>query len=161
MRPLSELQQREQEYIKKRVSALPWMKFDSIAIQNSSTDFIVNGKKVQEKVCGYIENKNRLLCTMGCNNGTENKKRLFRTYRLKENDFYWLHSSIDDRFWVIPEAVMFREGYISREDDTIGKKVFSIPLKDMEYGIRQWMQPFEYNYTTPDKEKLLALFGCV
>lgn len=62
---------------------------------------------------------------------------------------------------VIPEAVMFREGYISREDDTIGKKGFSIPLKDMEYGIRKWMQPFEYNYSTPDKDKLLALFGCV
>jgi hypothetical protein len=161
MRPLSELQQREQIFVKKRVSALPFLSFKMIDMQQSSTDFIVNGKKVQEKVCGYIKNKNQLMCAMSCNNGTENKKRLFRTYRLKENDFYWLHSSIDDRFWVIPEAVMFREGYVSKEDETIGKKGFSIPLKDMEYGIRKWMQPFEYNYSTPDKDKLLALFGCV
>jgi hypothetical protein len=161
MQPIAELQQREQKYIAKRQNALQWLHFEKLDVHHTSTDFIINGKRVQEKVCGFVKNENRIICTMGCNNGREDGKQTYRTYRLGENDFYWLHSSVDDRFWVIPERILYREGYISKEDETMGKKGFMIPLEGMEYGIRQWMRPFEYNYKNPDKERLLSLFGCV
>ena len=45
-------------------------------VQNTPTDFMVNGKKVQEKVCSCKKNriKNRLIVQLFSNNGKENGK---------------------------------------------------------------------------------------
>lgn len=42
---------------------------------------------------------------------------------LGENDYYWFHSSIDDRFWIISETVLHEKGYISNAND---KKINAI-----------------------------------
>jgi hypothetical protein len=113
MIPVNPLQQREQEYAHKRETALPFLQFIYPELQCGVTDFICNGKKVQEKVVGL---QRKSLCSdLAVNNGTSNGKRKYRTYMLGENDYYWFHSSINDHFWIIPETVLFEKGYISVE----------------------------------------------
>jgi hypothetical protein len=158
--PLGDLQKREQEYVKKRVKYIEFLKFESLSLQNTPTDFIVNGKRVQEKVCGYDNVKPCLVAHLASNNGKkENGTRKFRTYKLGENDYYWLNSSIDDRFWIIPENILYDMGYISDKDTTKKNTVLRIRVnKENNYGVREWIKEYEYNYNNPNKEKIMKLF---
>jgi hypothetical protein len=38
---------------------------------------------------------------------------------LFENDYYWLHSNIDEQFWIIPESELFTRKLISTKEETI------------------------------------------
>jgi hypothetical protein len=160
MLPISNLQQQEQEYVKKREKAINFLQFKRMDIQNTPTDFMVNGKKVQEKVCGFNNIKHGLILALASNNGkNENGIRKFRTYRYGENDYYWFHSSIDNIFWIVPEQVLYDKGYISDPDKTSNNTSFSIRInKENNYGIREWIKEYEYNYDSPDKEKITKLF---
>jgi hypothetical protein len=160
MTPISDLQQNEQKYVKKRESIIKFLEFQKPNIQNTPTDFIVNGKKVQEKVCGYDKQRTSLVVYLASNNGKrENGVRKFRTYKLGENDYYWLHSSIDNRFWIIPERVLYDKGYISNKDEIISNKSFRIRVnKENNYGVREWLKEYEYNYDNPDREQIIELF---
>lgn len=158
--PLCDLQQREQEYVKKREKYIDFLKFESLEVQNTPTDFVVNGKKVQEKVCGFVKEKNILVAYLASNNGKkENGTRKFRSYQLGENDYYWLNSSIDDRFWIIPERVLYEKEYISEAGIIKKNTVLRILVnKEGNYGVREWIKEYEYNYNNPNKEKIISLF---
>jgi hypothetical protein len=124
-------------------------------LQNTPTDFIVNGKKVQEKVAGLSKSRgdNVLAIYLASNNGKkETGNRKFRTYRMGENDYYWIHSSIDNRFWIIPEDVLYSKGYISAADETKNYKCLQI-----RNGTK-WMKEYEYNYSDINKDVISRLF---
>lgn len=154
--PLSPLQKREQEYVRKREKYLSFLEYIYPEIQNTPTDFIVNGRNVQEKVAGICNDKKSIALRiyLASNNGKkENGTRKFRTYRKGENDYYWFHSSIDDRFWIVPESVLFEKEYISKGDETKNNKVFTITaIKN------NWIKEYEYDYNTFDKDKIIELF---
>jgi hypothetical protein len=153
--PISQLQQREQEYIKKREKYINFLEYKYPEVQNTVTDFIINGKKVQEKVAGLSINKgkNAIIATIGSNNGKhENGARKHRTYRLGENDYYWIHSDIDDRFWIIPEIVLYEKGYISKADETKIKKAIYISHNT------EWIKEYQYDYNNINMEKIEKLF---
>lgn len=153
--PISDLQQREQEYVKKREKYIDFLKFETLEIQNTPTDFIVNGKKVQEKVCGYKSERVSLIFYLATHNG--NKK--FRAYRLGENQYYWIHSHLDNRFWIIPEVELYNRGYISDSNKTMPAKSMRIRInKDNDYGVREWIKEYEYEYDNPNREKITKLF---
>jgi hypothetical protein len=155
MLPVNDLQQREQEYVKKREKYIDFLKFESLEIQNTPTDFIVNCKRVQEKVTGFIYERSSLVFYLATHNGGKH----FRAYRLGENDYYWIHSHIDNRFWIIPENELFNRGYISKKDETNPCKSLRIRVnKDNDYGVREWIKEYEYNYSTPNKDKIMRLF---
>ena len=160
MLPVSDLQQREQEYVKKREKAIDFLQFKKMDIQNTPTDFIINGKKVQEKVCWFNRIKSGLMLCLASNNGKyANGTRKFRTYRYGENDYYWFNSSIDNRFWIVPQKVLYDKGYISDSDKTKNNTHFSIRINpENYYGVREWIKEYEYHYDTPDKEKIMKLF---
>lgn len=158
MKPVTILQQREQEYVKKRETTLEFLKFDKMEVQNTPTDFIINGKRVQEKVAGLYKQKNRLLAVFASNNGKVDGIRKHRTYRLKENDFYWINSSMDNRFWVIPEIELFNREYISKSEETNNRTTIMIPITDVLQSNNKWLKEFEYSYEKPDKNKLMKLF---
>jgi hypothetical protein len=154
--PKSTLQKREQEYVTKRKKYIDYLDYILPEVQSSSVDFLVNNKKIQEKVLGYEEKRNRLTAWLSSNNGKqENGIRRFRTYRLGENDYYWFHSSIDDRFWIIPEYVLYKHGYISEADQTTNKKVLIFNKKSME----DWISEYEFNYTEDNKERIIKIFS--
>jgi len=154
--PINPIQQREQEYVRKRETHLPFLKYDYPLIQNSCVDVIVNGKKVQEKVLGYTESKKRLHCGISANNGKLDGKRQFRCYRLGENDFYWLHSSIDNRFWIIPEMILYEKGYLCNKEETKNRKMLCFRFENNV--IHSWLNVYQYNYDTIDKEEIIKLF---
>jgi hypothetical protein len=160
MLPVNDLQQREQEYVKKREKYIDFLKFESLEIQNTPTDFIVNGKRVQEKVCGFKFENSSIMIYLSSNNGkTEEGKKRYRRYHYGENDYYWFHSSIDDRFWIIPEKILYDKGYISAPDKILNNTSFNIHInKDNDYGVREWIKEYEYNYNNPNKDKIMKLF---
>jgi hypothetical protein len=155
MTPHTILQQREQEYSKKRETHISFLNFKYPEVQNTSTDFIVNGKRVQEKVAGYYKIKSNptLLVHFACNNGKKaNGFRNFRTYRLGENDYYWIHSSIDNKFWIIPENILYINEYISETNKTHNRKVLYINNNT------RWITDYEYTYDNIDITKIKDLF---
>jgi hypothetical protein len=159
MTPRTELQAREQEYVQKREKYIKFLNYAYPDIQNTPTDFIANGKKVQEKVAGICKTRkgNNILSTcLASNNGKkDNGVRKHRTYRLGENDFYWFHSSIDQRFWIIPELVLYNRGSISAANETKNNKALQI-----REGTK-WLKEYQYSYDDVDasKNKIIALFS--
>ncbi len=158
--PVCDLQQREQEYVKKREKYIDFLEFDKLNVQNTPTDFIVNGKKVQEKVSGYDKYHKSLNIYLSSNNGkNENGTRKFRTYKLGENDYYWIHSSVDDRFWIIPEIELYNREYISDSHKIKTNTVIRIAYyQEDSYNVREWLKDYEYNYLKINKEKIMKLF---
>lgn len=165
MIPVAELQKREQEYANKRKKYINFLNYKCPNIQNSAVDFMVNNKNIQEKVGGYSKYKNKkgLMFYLSSNDGKkENGYRNFRTYRLGENDYYWFHSSIDDRFWIVPEKELYDRKYISEKDETKKNKLIVIPINDKNYyHSKEWLKEYEYNYSIIDdntKNKIISLF---
>jgi hypothetical protein len=155
LEPTAILQKREQEYVKKREKYINFLDYKYPDVQNTPTDFIVNNKKVQEKVAGVNKCKgtNVLSVILASNNGKkDNGNRQFRTYRLGENDYYWFHSSIDDRFWIVPEIVLYEKGYLSKEDETKCKKSIYLSYNT------EWIKKYEYDYNNINKVKVQELF---
>lgn len=154
--PISKFQQQEQVYVKRREQSIPFLRYEYPIIQNTCVDVIINGKKVQEKVLGYIETKNALYCGLSANNGTINGKRQYRCYRLGENKYYWLHSSIDERFWIIPEQILYEKGYISNINETNRKR--TLWFKSDDNVTNEWINSYLYSYDAINRETLLKLF---
>jgi hypothetical protein len=153
--PLTPLQQREQEYTKKRETFISFLEYKYPDVQNTSTDFRINGKNIQEKVAGHPKNKNENTITfiLSSNNGkTSNGIRSFRTYRLGENDYYWIHSNIDNRFWIIPEIILYKKNYISNTNETKNRKTVYINQNSV------WIKDYEYNYDNINRDKIIKLF---
>lgn len=118
--PVSNQQQQEQIYALKREKHLPFIQFTYPEIENGKTDFYICNLKIQEKVCSI--RKARDIIELSVNNGRINGKRLFRSYCLHDNDFYWCHVKNSDDFFVIPEFELYSRGYIS-DSDTFIKNV--------------------------------------
>jgi hypothetical protein len=157
--PITELQKREQIYVKKREEYIPFLDYSYPDVQSSVVDFMISGKKVQEKVLGYVDTKKMLSCSLASNNGKIDGKRTFRTYCLGENDYYWLHSSIDNRFWIIPEQILFEKGYIANTGEIKIKK--NLQFKSENNINKEWINKYEYNYdniTEEIKIKIMELF---
>ena len=146
MLPVNPLQQREQEYVRKREAAIPFLAYTYPDIQSGISDFICNGKKVQEKVLGL--DKKTLHANLSVNNGKKYGKRSFRSYMVGENDYYWFHSSIDDRFWIIPEGVLVEKGYV-----TVDKE----KRTDIRISGNEW-DKYKYNYKEFDEKKIIGIF---
>lgn len=159
MRPTSVLQQREQEYVKKREVHIDFLTYIYPDIQNTATDFFINGKRIQEKVCGFVTSKSSIHVYLSINNGKDKEgKRTFRTYCLGDNDFYWFHSDVDDRFWIVPEIELYNRKYIADKDIISKRKNMYIPCNTDNYRTSEWIKQFEYNYKNMDKDKIRMLF---
>lgn len=154
-KPINILQQREQEYVKKREKYINFLVYIYPDIQNTVTDFIVNGKKVQEKVCGYPkENKNIAVVWLASNNSRKkNGDRSFRTYCLGENDYYWFHSQRDDKFWIIPEHILYDKGYIADTNEIKNRTCLYINPKT-----NTWIKEYEYDYNNINIPVIQELF---
>jgi hypothetical protein len=153
--PISILQQREQEYVRKREKYINFLTYIYPDIQNTVTDFIVNGKKVQEKVCGYPKD-NKTIATVwlaSYNGKKQNRTRNSRTYCLGENDYYWFHSQRDDKFWIIPEHILYDNGYIADTNEIKNRTCLYINPKT-----NTWIKEYEYDYNNINIPVIQELF---
>ncbi len=92
---------------------------------------------------------------------SNNGKHSMRTYRLGENHYYWVHSSIDDRFWIIPQIELYNRELITDENITKSAKSVRIILNpENDYGTKEWLKAFQYDYKNveKDKERIMKMF---
>jgi hypothetical protein len=156
--PLCEYQEREQEFYKYREYKIYFLDFEYNKIEGMVYDYMVNNKKVQEKVAGISNNSTTTYIFQLCkNNGRksiENKRNQI-CYEEGDNDLYWLNCSDKITFYVIPEKILIKHGKIKKKDsldDT--KKTIKISPQTSN-----WLDPYKFNYNEINKEKLIALFS--
>lgn len=154
--PVNPTQQREQQYVKKRETHLPFLAYEYPHIQNTCVDVIVNGKKIQEKVLGINEYNKGFYCGLAANSSKLDGKRQYRSYQLGENDYYWLHSNIDDRFWIIPEKALYDKGYISNANEIKSKKTLWFKPTPTEQN--KWLDDYEFSYSNVNRDAIMKLF---
>jgi hypothetical protein len=146
-------QQREAVYAKKRKEILTFLEFTKSDIQYTSTDFTVNDKKVQEKVVGS-KHGNSYKFQLARKNGMNDRNR---NYRLGENNVYWFHSAFDERFWIVPEEVLFTNGLLSKPDETKPQKHFKV--NPTTYKSHTWLKHYEFDYTKITSEVIIKIKG--
>ncbi len=161
--PTSNLQKREQLYCNKRMFYINFFEYIYPNTQCSRTDFIINSKNIQEKVVGFRKDRKSYSIWLATSNGKkENNKRNFRTYKLGENDYYWFHSSVDNRFWIVPDIVLYENKYISDVNEVKNRtNIYFRILDNGEYTDNKWLKTYEYDYCKIDdiiKDKLIKLF---
>jgi len=106
--PISIYDQKEMEFKKYREEKVNKIKFTNVE-NYLKYDFMINDKKVQEKV-GYIDlKKNLIYFTIHKNNGKVDGVRKFKCYDIGDNDFYWLNIPDKINFLVFPEKKLIED----------------------------------------------------
>ena len=146
--------QNEDIYMHLRKSNIDFIKFEEVR-NYESTDFLVNGFKVQEKFA-YKDHQQYNL-NLHKNGGIKDKKV---PYEKGDNDFYWIHLGEWRLFYVIPEKILIENGYIVEDGKKakphigIYPKLYNETPKDNE-----WIEEFVFDYHNIDVQKLKSLFN--
>lgn len=120
MVPTSPAQIVEYQYRLKRETFFPHIHFEYPLYQHRRYDFIVDGKKYQEKVATRV---------------TDSSYSFHSDYKLGENDFYFVHIPDSDYFYCIPEIQLIEH------QNPSGRVTLNISK------FREWYAPFRHNYT--------------
>lgn len=146
--PTSNTQKQEQYYRKLREDKLDFLEFTYPDFEGTVYDFKISDKKIQEKV-GFIckNNPNSFGFSISKNNG----RKFNCSYKLGDNDFYWLHCKNTTKFYVIPEAMLIEKGFIG---ETCKQHLYISPTNIKT----KWTDNYLFNYDDIDKERLLELF---
>lgn len=129
---------------KKKISFLPYEE-----VQNYSVvDFKINNYNIQEKIA--VKSCNLYTLKLHKSYGKNNKI----AYNSGDNDFYWIHLDNWKHFFVIPEAILIENGFITHNDQ-IGTKYIGISLTGKKNA---WILDYKYDYDNLDEEKLKTLF---
>jgi len=156
-KPTSFYTQREQECRRYREKQIPFIEFIYTGMEGTVYDFMIGKHKVQEKVGKINDVRKRYTFCLCRNNGKKDKKRLFCSYNVGDNDFYWLQAEDKKFFFVIPEHVLLTNGLLNSE------KKKSINVTFTETGTIKnliWLTDYLFHYETleKDKERLLNMF---
>lgn len=146
--PTSNTQKQEQYYRKLREDKLDFLEFTYPDFEGTVYDFKISDKKIQEKV-GFIckNNPNSFGFSISKNNG----RKFNCSYKLGDNDFYWLHCKNTTKFYVIPETMLIEKGFIG---ETCKQHLYISPTNRNT----KWTDNYLFNYDDIDKERLLELF---
>ena len=147
--------QLEREYRIIRETIINCLTFIRNERQGLVYDFIVNGLKVQEKVCSKKKNKNGIDFNLNKKNGVKQSI----SYKIGDNDFYWLNVNNKQHFYVIPENELLSRNYINTDTRA------SITLNPLsKTGKNSWANEYLFDYTNItkiDEEKLKRMFHIV
>jgi hypothetical protein len=146
LKPINIYQQREISYKEKRELNLFNIKFQYPDIEQCYYDFLINDKKIQEKVCGKRSDRNAyvlLLYRSGCKN-----------YKKGMNDFYWLHIDKTDIFYIIPEYILIEKNKIEDNEKIKTKSMINIYINKEN----MWYNKYKYNYNNLDINYINKLF---
>jgi hypothetical protein len=155
--PSSFYMKREKEFRRYREERIPFLDYVYTGMEGTVYDFTIGKYKVQEKV-GRMSTCNTYKFCMSKNNGVKDKKRLFCSYKVSDNDFYWLQSEDKKFFVVIPERILLYKGYI----DSDKKKNITISFTDSgTIKNLKWLTDYLFYYESleKDKSRLVALFS--
>lgn len=121
MTPSSPYQRTEHEYRMKRERIFAHVNFEYPHYQHRRYDFIVNGKKYQEKVASR--------------NHSMNSYHFHSEYELGENDFYFVHIPDSDYFYCIPQQQLIQNQKPS------GRVTLNVSKH------KEWYAPYRHQYT--------------
>lgn len=150
--PRSVWQQREQHYRRLREEKIDFLKYEYPEVEGLIYDFTVNDKKFQEKVGGYRKVKNVYTAFLAVSNGV----KTHRSYRLGENDFYWVWLDNTSMFGLFPEKVLFEKKLISEANVTIEKKIIYMNFRNEN----DWFHEHLFDCNKFDKEHFMKLLKC-
>lgn len=156
--PISWTTKIEKTFRELRIKNLDFIKFEKLDIPGSCTDFIVNGKKVQEKVSNKtIKSSTSIYITFGL---FRHIKKKLPPYLKGDNDLYWFHLPIENLFYMIPETKLIEHGYIGKKAKiSISLYPFETTVTLKTKGIMSWFaNEFMFDYNNLDRSKLSILF---
>ena len=139
--PISETAQLEQKYRILREQKCSFVDFKYSEYSQLVYDFMINGKKFQEKVRHPIENVVNFI--LHKNDGF-NK---LQSYKKGDNDYYWLHVRDTTLFLVIPENILL-------QDNSEVVKFININLKNIENS--KWYE-YLFDYNNIDLERFYKI----
>lgn len=133
--PQSSNQIVEYEHKLLREKHLSTLKFEYPLIRNSSTDFLINGYKIQEKVAypRLDSNKKHTACLKKC------RQKVDVCYDKGDNDFYWIWIKNTHIFYIVPEQALINNRCI-QVDGNINNK-----LKMLSISPNCWLKEYKYN----------------
>ncbi len=126
------------------------IKFEYPDIEQCYYDFMINNYRIQEKVCGKINDRNAYNVSLY----RRINKNTFKAYKKGMNNFYWFHINETDIFYIIPEKILIENNKI--EDDIIikNKPIFNIYINKNN----MWYSKYKYTYTDLDINLIYNLF---
>ena len=148
--PINIYQQQERIFRIRRESTCHFLEFENPKRNQLVYDFIINGKKVQEKVGNVTKNKEGILFCLYKNNGCRKKPRTFISYTHGDNDFYWLNCPDKNHFYVIPEYELIQRNKIGTGKS---ESIYFNPS-----NTDKWAFEYLFDYTNLDIEKLTNMF---
>jgi len=156
--PTNIYQQREKEYRIYRERILDFIKFDNNEMEGLVYDFKIGNLKIQEKVGGMCNKRINSFIFDICKNGKkkegDNFIHLQVQYEKGDNDIYWLNCNNKKHFFVLPEHILIKNGYI--DNNTKIKKMLKInPISKKKC----WIKEFLFDYENVDKPKLMAIIN--
>jgi hypothetical protein len=165
MIPISLNQQLEHEFRKHRETKIDFLTFRYPNKSNLVYDFMLNGKKVQEKVCTRrTRGRSGVVVGLFKNGGKFNNREEYISskynkvsYEQGDNDLYWLHTHDKQYFYVLPEAFLIQQGIVVVEDCKEKKHTISIPIDDNARPSKQGWDKYLFNYNNIDNERLMKL----
>jgi len=141
--PVSRSQQQEQMYRKRREKYFSNTQFQYPEQNGLPYDFIVNGKRFQEKVlckhprlCGYI-------CTFG---KRKNRNTIIQ-YCKNDADYYWFHIPNENTYYIIPENVLIEQGFVNDSFDfKTARSITFYPMTTNGNNNKGWQDNYKYRY---------------
>ena len=117
-------------------------------------DFMINGFKVQEKVCSQHNNRNCIEFKLNKNKGSINGIPQKTSYTQGDNDFYWLNLNNKKHFYIIPEYELISRNYINIDKQSS----ISLTPVSKRKNKNSWANEYLFDYTKIDEEKLKKMF---
>ena len=118
---------------------------------NTIYDCIINDLKVQDK----SGQKHRFGISFGVNK-KHNKKAI--PYEKGDIDIYWLYIPDTSKFYIIPEYILIKEGFI-KTSNQLGKKcIILFPEQGKRKNNKSWANDYLFDYNNLNIEKIKYLF---
>ena len=152
--PKNIYQQRELEYIKIRESLLPEWNFEYNSVEGLSYDFIVNNKRVQEKVSNS-KRKDTVynICLQRSSVYNRSRTRNMIPYEKHHFDILWVHLQDIGIFYVIPMEDLVTHNYI-KTDTEKGKRCLILNIIKQD----AWYSKYQFKNDNFDVDALLEIF---
>jgi hypothetical protein len=151
--PTSKSQQQEQLYRKIRETKIDFIQFKNNNMEGLVYDFMIENKKVQEKVGTIIRNNyNSYLFNISKYSCRIDGKCKNKCYEEADNDIYWLNCK-NGKFYVIPEDVLISKEFIGKN---CNKEKLYVSLTNKN---TKWCNEYLFDYNNVDKERLLKILN--
>jgi hypothetical protein len=152
--PTSDNQKQEQSYRNYREKKIDFIEFKNNEIEGLVYDFMINDKRVQEKVGCLCKPNNPDMFSFHLSKFkcVENGKHVLQNYQEGDNALYWLNCK-NNKFYVIPESVLIEKGLVGKNSKK--QHLYVSPTNKNT----EWCNAYLFDYDDLDKDHLLQIIN--